>query len=461
MAAYMADLHTLQESHRVAKVNFTAGRVADFHCPPGKAQSFLWDSKAPGLALRVTANGSRAYVFQSRLSDGQTVRMTIGAPLLDGSGAWSIPDAQAEARRLQNLIDRGKDPRHEKAAETAAHRAARIADRTQRRRLGVNGLDAWAVYCAERKPNWSIRNHADHIAYAAVGGVKRKRAEGVTVAGPLRSLLSRPLSEINAAAVHAWVSRETATRPARAALGFRLLRAFLNWCSDTEDYRELVQSDACKSKKTREKIGKPIAKSDSLQREQLQAWFTAVRQDPNPVASAYLQTLLLTGARREELAGLRWADVDFQWKSLRIRDKVEGERTIPLTPYVAHLLSWLPRRDKNPYVFTSASSTSGRLQEARANHVRALAAAGLPHLTQHGLRRSFGTLAEWVEVPVGIVAQIQGHKPSAIAEKHYRVRPIDLLRMWHERIEAFVLGCAEVEFKPQSSLKPLTVVASA
>lgn len=77
------------------------------------------------------------------------------------------------------------------------------------------------------------------------------------------------------------------------------------------------------------------------------------------------------------------------------------------------------------------------------------AAAGLPHTTLHGLRRSFGTLAEWVECPVGIVAQIQGHKPSAIAEKHYRVRPLDLLRLWHERIEVWMLTEAGIE-APQS-----------
>ena len=44
-------------------------------------------------------------------------------------------------------------------------------------------------------------------------------------------------------------------------------------------------------------------------------------------------------------------------------------------------------------------------------------------MTLHGLRRSFKSLTEWLEVPVGVVAQIQGHKPSATAEKHYTVRP--------------------------------------
>jgi integrase len=380
----------------------------------------------------------------------------------DGRGVYTIPKAQEQARRLQRMVDEGKDPRLERAAQTASDRAARDAAKADRQRLEVTGLMAWEVYCAERKPHWSARNHADHLAFASEGGKKRKRAEGKTVAGPLRPLLARPLAEIDAAAVQTWVTRETKTRPARALLGFRLLRAFLNWCAESDAYRHIAQPDACKGKKTREKLGKPAAKTDALQREQLATWFAAVRGDGNPVAAAYLQTLLLTGARREELADLRWEDVDFQWKALRIRDKVEGERTIPLTPYVAHLLSWLPNRSKNPFVFTSATAANGRLQEARPNHVRALKTAGLPHVTLHGLRRSFGTLSEWVEVPVGIVAQIQGHKPSAIAEKHYRVRPLDLLRLWHERIESWVLDQAGIRFEPKAEDKAtLRVVAAA
>lgn len=41
-----------------------------------------------------------------------------------------------------------------------------------------------------------------------------------------------------------------------------------------------------------------------------------------------------------------------------------------------------------------------------------------------------------------------GHKPSATAEKHYTVRPLDMLRMYHERIEAWILKEANVEFSP-------------
>ena len=142
---------------------------------------------------------------------------------------------------------------------------------------------------------------------------------------------------------------------------------------------------------------------------------------------------------------------------MTIKDKVEGQRVIPLTPCLEHLLRWLPKR--NAWVFSSPSAASGRLQEPRIQHNKALVVAGIEKLTLHGLRRSFGTLAEWMEVPVGVVAQIQGHKPSAIAEKHYRVRPLDLLRMWHVKIEEWILEQAGIEIPAiEESQQPLKMV---
>ncbi|MGA8149291.1 MAG: hypothetical protein WB870_17210 [Gallionellaceae bacterium] len=61
-------------------------------------------------------------------------------------------------------------------------------------------------------------------------------------------------------------------------------------------------------------------------------------------------------------------------------------------------------------------------------------------LSVHGLRRAFGTLSEWVEVPAGIVAQIMGHKPSAIAKKHCLQQEFGLLHQWHGKIEAQGIG---------------------
>jgi hypothetical protein len=50
-----------------------------------------------------------------------------------------------------------------------------------------------------------------------------------------------------------------------------------------------------------------------------------------------------------------------------------------------------------------------------------------------------------------------GHKPSAIAEKHYRRRPLDLLRLWHSRIEAFMLEQAGIP-QPEEAAEGLRLV---
>ena len=414
--------------------NFTAGRVASFMCEPDKQQSIYWDGKTPGLGLRVTAPGAKSYIFETRLH-GKTVRLTIG-----DVRTWKIGQAQAEATRLKTLTDQGTDPRVERAEQAAALEAKR----SELRRQEVTVGEAWAAYIEARRHKWSARHLLDHQNIAKEGGAARKRGEGTTEPGPLAALLPLRLSNLTPSTVKAWLKVETARRPTYAALAYRLLRAFVRWAAGYPDYQGAVQVEAVGSRVAKDHVARVKAKEgDSLQREQLGAWFKAVRELGNPVQSAYLQGLLLTGARREELAALKWADVDFQWNGLTIRDKVEGERIIPLTPYLSSLLAALPRR--NQWVFSSPAAADGKLTEPRIAHTKALQAAGLPHVSIHGLRRSFGSLSEWVECPVGIVAQIMGHKPSAIAEKHYRRRPLDLLRMWHTRIEAWILEQAGIE----------------
>ncbi len=160
---------------------------------------------------------------------------------------------------------------------------------------------------------------------------------------------------------------------------------------------------------------------------------------------------------------MRWEDVNTKWKGLTIRDKVEGERTIPLTPYVSFLLATLPRR--SDWVFSSAINRPDMppkpISKPHQIHQRACDVAGIDGLTLHGLRRSFKSLTEWLECPTGVVAQIMGHKPSATAEKHYTVRPLDLLRVHHERIEAWMLEQAGIAFDPELQRADLRVVTAA
>lgn len=422
----------------MSRIKLTAGRIRDLSCPDEESQVFLWDSDVSGLAVRATPSGKKTFFFQGRIA-GRSVRISIG-DVRD----WGIDEAREEARTVQKQIDNGLDPRTEKAARLAKV----IEERERNSRQDTTFGTAWNCYLTAHQAKWSARHFTDH---------QKVTSETSKPPGPLAEFMQLRLSEISTERVKSWLDSEVAKRPTYSAIAFRKLRAFLNWAMDQPNYQNLVAPDACSRKVSRNSLPKNRVKTDCLQREQLNSWFSAVRKLSSPVVSAYLQGLLITGARREELATLRWENVDLKWKSLTIKDKVEGERMIPLTPYFESLLREVKRINETPppaerilhgkrvkndlenwkpseWVFFSKTSATGRIVEPRIAHNRALTEAGLPDLTLHGLRRSFGTLAEWVECPVGISAQIMGHKPSALAEKHYRQRPLDLLRMWHTKI---------------------------
>lgn len=418
------------------------------------------DSKITGLFVRTTAAGVRAYVFDRRLKNGESRRVTIGRV-----GEWKLKAARERAQELAVEFSKGIDPRIQ--AKQDADSAAAVRLEEQRKDLVLEGV--WRLYIEDRtsawdskkdKPAWGDRHRKMHTLLASPGGEKKKRGKGLTKPGPLASLMPFKLADITSDVVESWLKIEVRKRATNAHQSYRLLKAFTVWAHDykkdgVRPYRGVIPADACTAKEVLKLVpSNKVKKNDVLQKQQLPAWFDAVRSGGNATIAAYLQILLLTGARRNELATLKRADINFSAQTLLLRDKVEGERTIPLTPYVSQLLDALPKPTKakcKQWAFWSADSASGRVMEQRIAHNRALKVAALPHVSLHGLRRSFRTLSEWLEIPVGIIAQIQGHKPSATVEKHYVDRPIDLLRVHHTRLEAWILEQGAVTWAPLES----------
>ena len=432
----------------MAKIAFTAGRVAGFKCPPDKKQAFLWDVTAPGLGLRATPAGKPAYVFQGEFQQ-KTIRITIGNP-----DAWSIPQAQGKARELQRQIDEGHDPRDIRRDVLAAATQKKAAAVAQALTVG----EVWPLYLENGRPKrrdaWKPRYRADLEAMAAPGGEKKKRGQGVTRPGPLYPLLALSLAGVNEDTLKSWYDREAVAGKHQAARALMMFRGFLRWCSARPEYRSMTDRDAGKAAAIVEDLPSNTRRTDALEAAQVPGWWAGVEQLSNRTANAYLRALLLTGARREELAALTWANVDFQWRKLTIADKVESTRTIPLSPYVAHMLATLPR--VGPYVFASTGK-AGRITDTRNSHAKALQSAAIEGLTIHGLRRSFSLLGEAAGAPAGAIAQVMGHKPSATAEG-YRPRSIDALRPFLEQIEAHILALAGVQFDAQAAPGALRVV---
>jgi len=388
-----------------SRFNFTAARVRDAQCPPDKSEVTLWDATAPGLGLRVRSTGAKTYLFQYRF-DGKAARVIIGSP-----DAWDIDKARAETRRLKVMVDTGTDPRQDredKAEAHAAKQAAKVIKTQEAIRQAVTLGELWPRYIEDRRPHWGALHLNDHQYAMQAPGVNPQTQRTVT-AGGLWPLHDTPLNQLTQATLKAWLVSEKASRPTVTARNFRLLRAFLRWCDEQEaegdipDLRGLVPGNAL-GKKTKENVPKATKKKDRLERDDLGAWFESVGAIESEGIRHYLAVLLLTGARRTEILELQWEHVNFRRRLLTIRDKAssrggqDGRRIIPMPPYIEAALKELERLNKQPptvrhlrnmdargeqwkpsaWVFSSLTSSNGRLQEPRIAHNRAVEEAGCP-----------------------------------------------------------------------------------
>lgn len=415
-------------------LKFTTYKLNQCECPSDKIYIIFWDEAVKGLGLKIYPSTKKVFIYQSRLG-GKVLKITIGEfPLL------TIDYARNKAKEFDLLISNGNDPRLEKKRLIAKNEK----ETKEQKRLKLRFCDVWNDYLHSNKDRWRERTYQDHIRLASgneeiISG-KNKR---LSKPQPIHALLNTQLSEMTSHFLKNWLDTENQTRPTSASLSYRLVRACLNWAEEKEMYAGLLPDKSINAKSVKQSVSPIRAKKDSLQKEQLQPFFKALLNLENSVMTAYLITTLITGARRNEIAQLKWTDIDMKWNTIHISDKIDDEgRTIPLTPYVKNLLENLPKF--NDYVFYSEKSSTGYIVEPTKSLKIACREAGINHLTIHGLRRSFKTLSEWISLPAGITAQIAGHKPSGTEEKHYTVRPIDLLRKWHVEYENWILEQANI-----------------
>ena len=468
----------------------TMGRVNGFKCPPDKKVAFLWDNEVSGFGVKATPTSHKVYILVARLR-GEVIRITIGdvstwlLDYVDPNPQSQKCGARQRASELRTLVDKGIDPREHEAKLAKAAEAVRI----EAARGQATVADAWTAYVADLQAQadegrLTQKYVNDHLALAAPGGEKRKRGTALTMRGPLADLMALALGELDSDCIARWLRKEAKTRPTSTAYAFRVLRAALRWAADQKDFKGLVPADVYSASVVTRSVPRVRAKRDVLQTAMLKPWFESVRKISTPAISAYLQCLLLTGARRGELAGLKWSDVDARWGTMTIKDKVDPDgRILALTPHVASLLADLRQRNEQPkirklrpgdaeklstwqpsaWVFSSPGSEDGKIAEPRYAHNRALAEGGLAHISLHALRRTYATLAEELleDVPAGIVAQLMGHKPSATAEKFYKVRSIDSLRRWATEIERALLKSAGLEHPAAQQAGPQGIVQAA
>lgn len=159
-------------------------------------------------------------------------------------------------------------------------------------------------------------------------------------------------------------------------------------------------------KRHADKKGETFLSADELKRIG-EALAKAEAGGANPSAVAIIRLLAFTGARKSEIAGLRWSEVDIQRGYLRLGDSKTGAKVIPIGAPAVEVIANVTAIDGSPFVFT-ASSGDGRFQGVERVWQKVRADGGLSKLRLHDLRHTFASIG-LARDALPLIGAILGH----------------------------------------------------
>ncbi len=130
-----------------------------------------------------------------------------------------------------------------------------------------------------------------------------------------------------------------------------------------------------------------------------------------------IKLLIFTGARKNEIQGLRWDEVDFQSGYLNLADSKTGQKVIPLNAGALEILSNLTRQEGSEYVFPSFGRGTHYVGTPKI-WVRVRNAAGLDDVRLHDLRHSFASIAVSGGASLPIIGALLGHSDSSTTQRY-------------------------------------------
>jgi integrase len=371
---------------------------------PERGRPIVYDQSLPGFGVRLTPNGSRSYVVHRRV--GGKARII----LLGHFPGVSVEVARQEARKRMGEIAGGIDPNQEK-------REGAIRGRS----LGTLFED----FSKARKSKLRARTLAEY-----------KRI----VENQFREWIHLPYVDITPEMVEARFDRLSRNSgPAAANLAMRVLRALLNYGDvDANPVKRLSRAKRWHRIDRRQTIIKP---------DDLKAWWQAVEAlaDGNggDVLRDYLETLVLTGLRKNEAATLRVQNVDLKAQTLAIPDpKNRQPHRLPMGRALTIIMDRRVRSAPGLWVFPSADG--GHIADARKAIARVYNASAVKFIP-HDLRRTFATVAEGLDVGGYTLKRLLNHKVSSSdVTAGYIVPDVERLRRPMQQIEDRMLDLAGV-----------------
>ena len=335
---------------------------------PRAREYTVWDSRAPGLGVRVRPSGGKSYVALVE-TGGRSKRVALG-PV----STRSIEEARAECH------ERRANPE----PDTPARPALLFRD-------FVEG--PWKdAYFAGYKPT-------TRKTYLALLGARLLPAFG-----------AMPLDRIAAAQVRSWFDAFSGTAPGNANHALALFRQIMNHAAssglvDRNPARDIRPNrrDRLTRFLSREEIVRLHAALDEHEGRRSQAQADIIR------------LLLLTGCRRNEILHLRWSEV--RGEMLILEDGKTGSRKVPLNAQARRILERQPGTE-SPYVFPSPLDPNRPCSENLPLWYRIRREAGIEDCRLHDLRHTHASQAVMSGIPVPVVSRLLGHSNVAMTLRY-------------------------------------------
>ncbi len=351
---------------------------------------FTWDPKLVGLGVRLTPAGAKSYVLRYRVHGRQRLA-TFGDPQVH-----ELDAVRKKAKLWLAQADNGVDP------QIALEYSKSIGTLNE----------AWACYLDERITHRCKRSQ---VELRRMWQLHVQRAFGAI-----------PVVDLTQGQIEGWHKALTASSgPYAANHAYEALRATINW--QIKRHRHTLPPgfiNPCFGVETNPKIARHVI----LRPAELPRLARAIDSYSDAIARAFFWLALYTGARKSELLDLTWDRVNLETREVLFGKTKNGlPHSVPLSTDAIRLLKALPRYEGNPYVLPARYGDRQRVNVSKAwRQIRA--AAGLPHLRIHDLRRSVGSWLGAKGHTADMVGALLNHKSDITSQVYIQLAELDVKR---------------------------------
>ena len=389
----------------------------------------LWDTKAPGLGLRVFDTGRKVWVYRYRAEDGRQPRLSLGLC----TDEFGVRDAREAARKVRVQVQDGADPAAEKKRRKALAKAQPIKT--------FNDL-ADAFLAASESGQWKPRNKRKrerttrderailqrHVR-PTIGDLRLEAIDRTTVRDLLRKMIARGIG--------AQTNRTHAVIRQVFAFGLAEERLAVNPAAGLPPQADEAPRDRVLSDGELKALWRALQAPGDLRKPVRKGSEETVRLYIGRPLAIAVQLCALLLQRRNEIAGMRLDELDLDqgvWTIPAARMKGGQAHVVPLPPKAVELireaitLAMEGRQDTPPVVFPGARNPAVPIRPDSVTHVMrdVFAALGLRNASPHDLRRTGATnlASERLGFSPFVVSKVLGHRSdtggaAAVTLAHY------------------------------------------